>query len=137
MLRICAIAVLLFIGTLAMPTHTALAQEKPDWQKHIDWCSRDTGAPDCPAEYVALSADLCLVLGVGGGTGIGNRACLIQLARLTAIAALQDSSVKGLAMQRTMQCQCHNHAARDTIVAAGEDAVCAYLRNLPLLPMGQ
>jgi hypothetical protein len=41
-------ATLMFTFSAPIP---AFAQDKPDYQKHIDWSASDTGAPDCPWLY--------------------------------------------------------------------------------------
>jgi hypothetical protein len=52
---------------LAIPQLTS-AQDKPDWQKHIDWSSTDTGAPDCPYLYVSSDLQACLPVHINPST---------------------------------------------------------------------
>ena len=60
------IVVLLFLIIASLRVY---AQDKPAWQKHIDWAIGNTGAPDCPDQYQYPE---CLL------PGKGNRSCIMQ-----------------------------------------------------------
>jgi hypothetical protein len=95
-----------------------------DWQGNLAWCAGDTGAPDCPEQYVAVGAQSCLGLGVGGGTGMGNRQCLIYQARY-----LASQGYCAPAFATALVCQCQNSDARQEILSAGMNAVCNWLTS--------
>ena len=97
-------------------TSPALAQ---DLASTLNTCSQDTGPAGCPTTYQALRATECL------GTG-GNRACLLRMAKQA--AAANDC---GRAYQLVYACGCDKYqdATRDTIKAAGQDAVCKALKG--------
>lgn len=106
--------VLILNGSLA-----AIGQDKPDWQKHIDWSignhTTDPGETNCVEQYVATEP-ACIT---GGG-----RACLM----LRAIESAKANNCN-YAMRLTLITQCHNGGAQQAIGAAGQDAVCGYLKS--------
>jgi hypothetical protein len=108
---------LLFLAAVvmisALPLH--VKADKPEWQGNIDWSIGNTGAPDCADQYVATEAH-CLTE--------GNRSCLMR--RAIDSAKANNCSY---AMRLTLITQCHNAHAQQTIGAAGEAAVCAYLKG--------
>jgi hypothetical protein len=112
---------LVVAGMMAMGSAVCFAQGAQgtqDVQTLISACAKDTGPADCPVTYQALRASDCLRTD-------SNRACLIRLAKEAATA--NDC---GRAYQLVYACQCspHQETARDSIKAAGQDAVCKYLR---------
>jgi len=103
-----------FIGLLTLLAFRVLA-DKPEWQSNIDWSIGNTGAPDCVNQYLATEPR-CLTE--------GNRSCLMRRAIESA-----KSENCSYAMRLTLITQCHNGHAQQTIGAAGEAAVCGYLRS--------
>jgi hypothetical protein len=108
---------LLLITSMAMST---LAQaDKPDWQKHIDWCignnTSDPGETNCVDQYAATEPK-CIT--------DGGRACLL----VRAIDSAKHNNCN-YAFRLTTICQCHNGGARQQLGEAGEGAVCAYLKT--------
>lgn len=97
----------------------SLGFDKPDWQKHIDWCignyTTDPGEANCQDQYLATYPE-CLT---GGG-----RACLMTKAINSAKANDCNN-----AMRLTLICQCHNGGAQQQLGDAGQDNVCSYLRQ--------
>jgi uncharacterized membrane protein len=90
--------------------------DKPDWQKHIDWASRNSnagGEVNCVGDYL-VSYPECYAS--------GGRSCIIGKARQSA----RDNNCSW-AMYLATLTQCHNDQAANTIKAAGEYAVCQYL----------
>jgi len=82
---------------------------------HIDWSIRNTdagGSTDCPALYTDPGCVLH-----------GGRACLMSQAINTAQANGCSEALK-----ITLVTQCHNPEARQAILAAGDENVCAYLK---------
>ena len=96
----------------------AVAQDKPDYQKHIDFSVNDDGPPNCPERYFAnaLLAQ-CLAL--------GNRSCVAGVA-IEAAYRGQDQLALWLIAEIT---QCHNEGARIALYGAGAQAVGDYLRT--------
>lgn len=90
-----------------------------DFTAQIAWCAQDKGAPDCPVTYQTLRADECL-------RSNENRSCLIRLAREAAAAGNC-----GRAYQLAYACQCNGsqESGRNAITAAGQNAVCKYLKG--------
>jgi sugar lactone lactonase YvrE len=82
-------------------------------RQNLDWCFRDQGPVDCIDRY--LDHPDCLFN--------GHRSCLmraaVELARRSSCAA---------AVALALTCQCHNANAQRSIQAAGEGAVCEYLK---------
>jgi hypothetical protein len=106
------------LGLGAMIVTLANAQTLAELPEHLSWCSRDTGPPDCPAQYQAIGAGDCL--------GNGNRACLYSRAAEAAAA-----NQCGAAFQLVMTCQCHGSGAngRASIQMAGPSGICRYFRG--------
>jgi hypothetical protein len=88
----------------------------PEARQHLDWAIANRGATDCPLEYAAYPE--CILPDAGG------RLCLMRKAMESAKA--NDCSN---AFRLSLVTQCHNPAAEKTIAAAGQEAVCAYLRK--------
>jgi hypothetical protein len=89
--------------------------QRAEWMGHIDWSIGNTdagGSTDCPALYTDPS---CVLK--------GGRACLMSQA-IDAVKANGCSE----ALKITLVTQCHNPEARQAILAAGEQNVCAYLK---------
>jgi hypothetical protein len=84
--------------------------------KNITWSIGDPGELECAGEVEKMGGAECI--------GNGNRACLMKLAIRAAAAGSCDA-----AFQYTLVTQCHNPNARNTILNAGRDAVCTYLRR--------
>ncbi|MFJ3153481.1 hypothetical protein ACIPIX_04950 [Pseudomonas protegens] len=98
--------------------------EPTDWKRHIDWARKDSGAPDCIAEYTFhKGGPECLAIGFGGGTGHGNRQCLMGFATNEAYRNCDS------AYAMVLTTQCHNGAAQRDLKAAGPEKVCAYLKE--------
>ena len=96
-------------------TANAPPAEREEWMTHIDWSIGNTdagGATDCPAQY----PDTACIL-------VGGRACLMTEAINAAKAGTCAEALK-----TTLVTQCHNPHAQQTIIAAGEERVCAYLK---------
>jgi hypothetical protein len=97
----------------------AFGQDKPDWQKHIDWSignnTTDPGETNCVDQYLATEP-ACVT---GGG-----RACLMSRAINSAKA-----NNCAYAMRLTLITQCHSGGAQQAIGGAGPDAVCSYLKS--------
>jgi hypothetical protein len=97
----------------------AFAQDKPDWQHHIDWSignhTTDPGETNCVDQYAATEP-ACIT---GGG-----RSCL--MARAIDSAKANNCSY---ALRLTLITQCHNGGAQQAIGAAGQGAVCNYLKT--------
>ena len=111
---------LVVAATIAATSSTySFAQGAEELSTHISWCAQDTGPADCPATYQALRASDCLRVN-------GNRACLIRMAKEA--AAANDC---GRAYQLVYACECNprQESARNSIKAAGQDAVCKYLHG--------
>jgi hypothetical protein len=98
---------------------TALSQNIPDWQAHINWSignhTTDPGETNCVEQYVATEP-ACIT---GGG-----RACL--MARAIDSAKANNCSY---AMRLTLITQCHNGGAQQAIGGAGQASVCNYLKS--------
>ena len=106
---------------------TATAQppsaEKPDWQKHLDWCAGNSdagGSVDCVEDYIATYPK-CYVS--------GGRSCLIGIARQSA----HDNDCQN-AFNLAQMCQCNNGPAAQQIKEAGMGNVCQYL-GPPVAPV--
>lgn len=84
-------------------------------QGNIDWSIGNTGAPDCPDQYIATEPK-CLTE--------GNRSCLMRRA-IDSAKHNNDSYAKRL----TLITQCHNGNAQKSIGRASEKAVGDYLRT--------
>jgi hypothetical protein len=87
-----------------------------EWQAHIEWCINDAepgAAISCPGDYPPPS---CAVS--------GGRRCLMA----HAVRSAKNSDCAE-AMRLTLICQCGNVGARQSLAAAGEQAVCEYLRE--------
>lgn len=98
--------------------------ESDAWKRHIVWAKQDSGAPDCAAEYsLHKGGPECLVIGIGGGTGHGNRQCLMGFATNE---AYRDC---GKAYSAVLTTQCHNGAAQRELRSAGPEKVCNYLKG--------
>jgi hypothetical protein len=97
----------------------AFGQDKPDWQKHIDWSignhTTDPGETNCVDQYAATEP-ACIT---GGG-----RSCL--MARAIDSAKANNCSY---ALRLTLITQCHNGGAQQAIGGAGQSAVCNYLKT--------
>lgn len=89
--------------------------DQPDWQKHIDWAIGNTGAVDCPDQYLATYPE-CIAN--------GGRSCLMG----KAIEAAKANNCSW-AFKLTLITQCHNSGAQTAIAQAGESAVCEYLKT--------
>jgi hypothetical protein len=104
---------------LAPSLNAASGQDQPDWQKHLDWSignnTTDPGETNCVEQYVATEP-ACIT---GGG-----RACL--MARAIDSAKANNCSY---AMRLSLITQCHSGQAQAAIGAAGEPAVCSYLKT--------
>lgn len=113
---------LLAMGIIMSATSVAAASV----QDHFLWSLGDTGAPDCPQQYASYgeAAVQCLIIGTGGGTGVGNRSCLMGLASQ---AASQNNCA--MAFQMFMTTQCHNSEAQSQIMSAGIQNVCSMFRG--------
>jgi hypothetical protein len=83
---------------------------------NINWSIGNTGAPDCPEQYAAYPE--CLL------PGRGNRSCLMS----KAIQSAKDNDCAN-AFRLTLITQCHNAGAQQSIAAAGQEAVCNYLKK--------
>jgi hypothetical protein len=109
----CALGALLVCGL--SPTVSA---DKPDWQKHIDWSIGNSTGPDqldCPAQYAATEPHCATE---------GGRACLMG----RAIDSAKHNNCQ-YAMRLTLITQCHNQGAQQALGAAGQSAVCDYLKT--------
>jgi hypothetical protein len=96
-----------------------------NWERHIDWAKKDTGAPDCPVDYIGYDGGReCLVIGIGGGTGAGNRKCLMNLARSEAFRGKCD-----VAYDMALTAQCHNGKSKRELQRVSQEAVCNYLKK--------
>jgi hypothetical protein len=115
----------LIATTVLLPPQLASAQDKPDWQRHIDWASTDHGAPDCPWLYVTSDLQVCLAKGVLTGNTDGNRSCVIGLA--SSLAKSGTPQGQALAYQYVLLTQCHNGGAQQTLRDAGQYNVVNYL----------
>ena len=111
---------------LAIPQLTSAQDNKPDWQKHIDWARNNTGAPDCPLLYVTSDLQACLAQGALTGNHSGNRQCVIQLASVAAKSG--DPRLEGVAFSYVLLTQCHNSGAQQALINAGPEAVVNYLK---------
>jgi hypothetical protein len=89
--------------------------QKPEWQGNIDWSIGDTGAVDYTDQYVATEPK-CITE--------GGRSCLMN----RAIDSAKHNNCQ-YAMRLTLITQCHNGHAQQTIGAAGQQAVCDYLKT--------
>jgi hypothetical protein len=98
---------------------TAVSQNKPDWQGHIDWSvgnhTTDPGETNCVDQYLATEP-ACITA--------GGRSCL--MARAIASAKSNNCSY---AFRLTLITQCHNGGAQQAIGSAGQGAVCDYLKT--------
>jgi hypothetical protein len=101
------------VGTRA--TVKAAGECDKECQGNIDWSIGNTGAPDCPDQYVATEPK-CLTE--------GNRSCLMRRA-IDSAKHTNDSYAKRL----TLITQCHNGGAAASIGRASEKAVGDYLRT--------
>jgi hypothetical protein len=104
--------------TLAVLNLSGQAQNKPDWQKHLDWSIQNPdagGSVDCPDKYAATYPE-CLFS--------GGRSCMMK----KAIQSAKDNDCSN-AHRVSQITQCHNVTARDQIRDAGQDAVCQYLKT--------
>jgi hypothetical protein len=92
----------------------AAARSAPVWHQHIDWAIGNTGAVDCPEQYLTY---LDCILG-------GGRSCLMR-------HAIEEARANNcsLAFRLTLITQCHNSGAQTAIALAGEAAVCDYLKK--------
>lgn len=113
MTRITLLAAALIVTVLSIGLPTAAQQ--PNWQKHIDWAIGNTGAPDCPEQYQYPE---CLL------PGAGNRSCLMS----KGIQSAKDGDCANAFRQATT-CQCHNPGAQQELGAAGQQAVCDYMKT--------
>ncbi|MFV5365407.1 hypothetical protein [Acinetobacter oleivorans] len=95
-----------------------------EWKEHVKWSFHDTGAPDCPEQYLGAGGPDCLVMGTGGGTGTGNRSCLMAKARADAERGRCTEAI-----QKLIVTQCHNSKAKKEIIAANDQEVCDYIRK--------
>lgn len=97
---------------------SASSSQRPDWQIHIDWAvanvTSDPGETNCVDKYLATEPSCVMD---------GGRSCLMQKAIKSAKAG--DCS---RAIRLTLITQCHNQAAQQAILEAGESAMCAYLK---------
>lgn len=109
-----------FAFTLQMIILTQTASA--DWKGHVNWSFHDTGVPDCPGEYARVGASECLVTGIFGNTGNGNRACLMSKAKIDA----EEGNCNG-AITKLLITQCHNGGAQAEIKAANKEEVCDYI----------
>ncbi len=107
------------VSGLLIATRTAVrAADAPcdaECRGNIDWSIGNTGAPDCPDQYVATEPK-CL--------GEGNRSCLMRRA-IDSAKHNNDSYAKRLSLIT----QCHNGNAQKSIGRASEKAVGDYLRT--------
>jgi hypothetical protein len=90
--------------------------EKPEWQKHLDWCTTNSdagGSVDCVADYLTTYPQ-CVAS--------GGRSCLMSIAKTSA----RDHDCEN-AMKLALLCQCQNAEASRAISGAGEYQVCQYL----------
>ena len=88
------------------------------WQDNINWSiGNSTGADqvNCPDQYLATEP---------AALTSGGRAALMRRAIESAKANNCD-----YAMRLTLITQCHNAAAQQEIAAAGQQAVCDYLKT--------
>jgi hypothetical protein len=108
-----------FLLLILSGSTVAFSQEKPDWQKHIDWSignhTSDPGETNCVDQYT-VTEPACIV---GGG-----RACLM-------VRAIDSAKANNCsyALRLTLITQCHNGGAQQSIGSAGRDAVCNYLKT--------
>ncbi len=95
---------------------SAVAQDKPDYQKHIDWARHNQGDVDCPQFY---GNDLeCLAF--------GHRECVMTKAIIAA-----KNGYDAFAFSQTLLTQCHDpNGSLQTLLWAGQQAVADYLRTL-------
>src|SRR5438105_15418042 len=103
-----ALATVLGVTSLAAPRPAAAIDSEVE--AHMVWASGDSGAPDCPQEYIG-TYPVCLVS--------GNRSCLMREAR----ARVRDGDYD-MAFRLVLATQCHNAGAQQKIAAAGRQAVC-------------
>jgi hypothetical protein len=92
----------------------AFGQDKPDYQKHMDWAANDTGSVDCP-QFYGNNLD-CLAF--------GGRSCVMTKAIIAA-----KNGYDQYAYAQVLLTQCHNPGAEQTLVWAGQQAVADYLRS--------
>ena len=108
--------VVLVLGASSAPVR---GQVKPDWQKHCDACigyyTANPAEVHCQGDYAA-TYPTCLT---GGG-----RACLM----IQAIDAAKAGACEK-AFKLTLICQCHDGTAQEHLKAAGQQAVCDYLKT--------
>jgi hypothetical protein len=105
------------IMVLALPA-TSLPAAAQEWQLHLNWCignSDALGSVDCPDKYLSTYPE-CYAS--------GGRKCLMG----KAIQSAKDNDCAN-AFRLSLICQCHNVGARDKINAAGQDAVCSFLKD--------
>ena len=108
-----------FLLLIVSGSTVAFSQDKPDWQKHIDWSignhTSDPGETNCVDQYT-VTEPACIV---GGG-----RACLM-------VRAIDSAKANNCpyALRLTLITQCHNGGAQQAIGSAGRDAVCDYLKT--------
>lgn len=118
------LTLVLEIGFLSFGATCGIALAQADWEKHLAWSSSNTGVPDCPAFYNEVpGGSACLAAGIGGGTGVGNRSCLMSIAKGAAQVGDAD-----LALRIALICQCHNPGAQRQIQTAGATAVATWLK---------
>ena len=79
---------------------SAVAQHKPDYQKHIDWAAHDTGVVDCP-QFCGNNVD-CLA--------IGGRSCVITKAIIAA-----KNGCDSYAFGQVLLTPCHNAGAEQPL----------------------
>lgn len=96
------------------------------WEEYLLWAQRDTGAPDCPGNYTIFGQKAleCLAIGFGGGTGQGNRSCLMTLAGTAA-----EENKCGDAFQMVLTTQCHNDPVQQELRAVGQQKICSWLKG--------
>ena len=116
--RVWSVTILLLTGC-ASPTLPV------NWERHIDWAKKDTGAPVCLDRYMGYTGGReCLIKGIGGDTGDGNRKCLMSLARSEAIRGQCET-----AYEMTLTAQCHNGKSARELRAVPQGQVCDYLKK--------
>lgn len=103
--------------------------QNDNWKEHLRWSANNTGVADCEEQYKHLGQEAgeCAIVGAGARVrdmGIGNRKCLIAVARKTAA-----NGQCGLAFSMALTTQCHNGAAQQELQAAGSEAVCNWLQG--------
>lgn len=119
-----SILIIALMGILTGVPQVGLPQAKAPWQEDIDWAANDTGAPDCPWEYLP-PLDQCLALGIVTGNTQGNRACVINMA----IIAAKNGAPDQVPFLYTLVTQCHNPTERQNLINAGPAAIANYLRT--------